>query len=79
MAYYAKSVVVDLTPVLGEPDFVVLSLKELEEISEQYRCVICLRTSSQAHICPKCGNVFGKGCLDLAYNNFGATSCPHCR
>ena len=78
MAYYAKTVVVDMTPMTEEPEFSILSLRQLEEISGQYRCVICLRDPHDAHICPKCTQIFGKGCLYTAYNVFDATSCPHC-
>ena len=79
MAYYEKSVVIDLTPVLKEQDFAILSLQELDEISRQFNCLICLRTPSEAKICPKCGSIFGKACLQVAYKNFGGTECPHCR
>lgn len=78
MSYYAKSVVIDLTPVRGEPEFAILSLRELDDITSEYRCVICLRDPAEAHLCPKCTNIFGQACLRVAYNTFGGTSCPHC-
>ncbi|XP_055541624.1 E3 ubiquitin-protein ligase TRIM37-like [Wyeomyia smithii] len=50
----------------------------LQELSESLECQICLKTTDDPHLCPKCSKFFCFGCIRDWIQKSGKDACPNC-
>ncbi|XP_055637500.1 E3 ubiquitin-protein ligase TRIM37-like [Toxorhynchites rutilus septentrionalis] len=50
----------------------------LQELSESLECQICLKTTDDPHLCPKCSKFFCYGCIRDWLQKSGKDACPNC-
>lgn len=50
----------------------------LQELSESLECQICLKTTEDPHLCPKCSKFFCYGCIRDWLQKSGKDVCPNC-
>ncbi|XP_065076649.1 E3 ubiquitin-protein ligase TRIM37-like [Ochlerotatus camptorhynchus] len=50
----------------------------LQELSDSLECQICLKTTDDPHLCPKCSKFFCYGCIRDWLQKSGNDTCPNC-
>nr|XP_019542953.2 E3 ubiquitin-protein ligase TRIM37-like [Aedes albopictus] len=50
----------------------------LQELTDSLECQICLKTTDDPHLCPKCSKFFCYGCIRDWLQKSGKEACPNC-
>ena len=56
-----------------------MDYKFVNDISEEYKCQVCMKLLDEPQLTDCCGQHFCRACLDQWFQKQGKKQCPHCR